>query len=74
MDSTIVYNDEQLNCISQLKTFIKNNIPNSKLLINGSAGTGKTTIIIYTIFQILSQYITNDLETILNEFKNKKND
>jgi hypothetical protein len=46
-------NDEQEACIKILENFISSNTPFSKLLINGSAGTGKTTIIIKTILDII---------------------
>ena len=47
-------NDEQQECLKLLSTFITANKPHSKLLINGSAGTGKTTLIIKTIIEIIT--------------------
>jgi hypothetical protein len=72
MELNIIYNDEQELCVQHINKFIHEHIPNSKLLINGSAGTGKTTIIITTIFKILSHSITKNLESILDSYKNKK--
>ena len=50
-------NEEQNNCIISVNKFIKEHIPMSKMLINGSAGTGKTTIIISSIINILIEQI-----------------
>ena len=45
----IIYNDEQINCMNIMQNFIKNNIKYSKLLLNASAGVGKTTLLIASI-------------------------
>lgn len=60
-------NDEQTKCIATVNNFIKEHIPSSKILINGSAGTGKTTIIISSVINILIEQVFNniDLLTIL---------
>ena len=52
-------NEEQLLCIKKVNSFISTNKPFSKLLINGSAGTGKTTIIISSIINIILDYLLN---------------
>ena len=50
---TFIYNDEQIHCIDKIKCFIDEHKLFSKLLINGSAGTGKTTILITSIINII---------------------
>jgi Cdc6-like AAA superfamily ATPase len=64
-----VPNDEQQDCLKLLNGFITANKPHSKLLINGSAGTGKTTIIIKTIIEIIITKALPSLKSIavLNE-------
>ena len=67
---TFIPNEEQTNCISKVNKFIEEHKPFSKLLINGSAGTGKTTIIISSIVNILiTQIIKNvyAIEEIIKE-------
>jgi len=60
---SFIPNEEQINCIKTISTFIKDYKPYSKLLINGSAGTGKTTIIISTLVKLL----LNQIKLILPE-------
>ena len=57
-------NDEQKVCITKVTNFITDHSAFSKILINGSAGTGKTTIIISTISNILIKQIFNNLDLI----------
>ena len=57
-------NEEQLLCIKKVNSFISTNKPFSKLLINGSAGTGKTTIIISSIINIILEQITINIVKI----------
>lgn len=67
-------NDEQEKCMSQVKQFILNNKPFSRMLINGSAGTGKTTIIISSIVTTLLEFIAGDIEKITIMINAKKFD
>ena len=46
-------NKEQLSCITRVNDFLLLHKPFSKLLINGSAGTGKTTILITSIVNMI---------------------
>uniref|UniRef100_A0A6C0EZM5 UvrD-like helicase C-terminal domain-containing protein n=1 Tax=viral metagenome TaxID=1070528 RepID=A0A6C0EZM5_9ZZZZ len=62
--SEIIYNDEQIQCVVKVNDFILGRKPFSKLLINGSAGTGKTTIIISSIVNILIKQIVNNIDDI----------
>ena len=62
--NSFIPNEEQLNCINKINIFIKDHAPFSKVLINGSAGTGKTTIIISTIVNILVNQILLKIEEI----------
>jgi len=55
--TTFIPNDEQDNCIARLNQFIENNKSFSKMLINGSAGTGKTTILISSIINFINSQI-----------------
>ena len=57
-------NDEQYLCITKVTKFIEEHITYSKLLINGSAGTGKTTIIISSIISILLKQIIDNLDLV----------
>ena len=57
-------NDEQNSCIIKVNKFIEEHRPFSKLLINGSAGTGKTTIIISSILNIIIKQIINNIYMI----------
>ena len=57
-------NDEQKVCITKVNNFIREHLAFSKILINGSAGTGKTTIIISTISNILVKQIFDNLDLI----------
>ena len=54
----IIYNDEQQQCINKINEFIMKNENNSTLLINGSAGTGKTTILIHSIINMICNPIS----------------
>ena len=63
-------NDEQINCIKTISTFLKEYKPYSKLLINGSAGTGKTTIIISTLVKLLINQIKLILPELIIEIQN----
>lgn len=58
----IVPNDEQLKCINEIHNFIIEMKPFSKLLINGSAGTGKTTILISSIVDFINIQIMSDYD------------
>lgn len=62
--TSFIPNEEQKKCILDITKFIKEYKPYSKLLINGSAGTGKTTIIISTIINILIEQIRNYIKEI----------
>ena len=68
-------NEEQKECIVKVTDFIIQHKPFSKLLINGSAGTGKTTIIISSIINILLEQLTsNDIIDFIikeNELENE---
>ena len=57
-------NDEQNDCIKDIHLFIKEYKPFSKLLINGSAGTGKTTIIISTLVKQLIDQMKQTISII----------
>jgi hypothetical protein len=65
-------NEEQKKCIININTFIKEHKPYSKLLINGSAGTGKTSIIISSIINILINQIILHIDEIIKESTNNK--
>jgi len=58
----ITPNDEQLKCINEIHNFIIEMKPFSKLLINGSAGTGKTTILISSIVDFINVQIMSDYD------------
>ena len=62
--TSFIPNEEQKKCILDITKFIKEYKPYSKLLINGSAGTGKTTIIISTLINILIEQIRNYIKEI----------
>ena len=66
---SFIPNDEQINCIDTISTFIKNYKPYSKLLINGSAGTGKTTIIISTLVKLIINQIKLIIPELINEIQ-----
>ena len=70
-------NEEQKSCIIKVNNFIEEHKQFSKLLINGSAGTGKTTIIISSIVNIIIKQIINNIdiiqENIINNTKTNKN-
>jgi len=53
----IKFNDEQTDCIARINKFIETHSMYSKLLINGSAGTGKTTILISSIINYIASQI-----------------
>ena len=64
MSIAFIPNDEQLDCIEKVNKFILEHIPFNKLLINGSAGTGKTTVIISSIVNILISQILEHIDKI----------
>ena len=69
LNKPFIPNNEQLDCIEQVNKFILEHIPFNKLLINGSAGTGKTTIIISSIVNILISQILekfNEIKKLIN--------
>ena len=69
LNKPFIPNNEQLDCIEQVNKFILEHIPFNKLLINGSAGTGKTTIIISSIVNILISQILekfNEIRKLVN--------
>lgn len=69
ISKSFIPNDEQLDCIEKVNIFILEHTYFSKLLINGSAGTGKTTIIISSIVNILISQILdkiNDIRKLVN--------
>jgi hypothetical protein len=65
-------NIEQINCIDDISKFIKNYKAFSKLLINGSAGTGKTTIIISTLVKLLMIQMKENIPIIINSIETRK--
>jgi len=62
--TSFIPNEEQKQCILDITKFIKEYKPYSKLLINGSAGTGKTTIIISTLINNLIEQLRNHIKEI----------
>ena len=62
--TSFIPNEEQKQCILDITKFIKEYKPYSKLLINGSAGTGKTTIIISTLINNLIEQLKNHIKEI----------
>ena len=65
-------NEEQINCIKDINIFIKEYKPFSNLLINGSAGTGKTTIIISTIVSLLIEKMKETVPILIDAVDNRK--
>ena len=65
-------NDEQIICLETVKQFITANNPFSRLLINGSAGTGKTSIIISGIVTYMLSNITININIIVNAINCQK--
>ena len=65
-------NTEQINCIDDISKFITNYKAFSKLLINGSAGTGKTTIIISTLVKLLIIQMKDNIPIIINSIETRK--
>ena len=65
-------NEEQINCINTITLFIKNYKSFSHLLINGSAGTGKTTIIISTLVKILIEQIKQTTSLIIDAVETRQ--
>ena len=61
---SFILNNEQIDCIKQVNIFINEHRYFSKILINGSAGTGKTTIIISTIVNILISQILEKINEV----------
>jgi hypothetical protein len=74
MNPVFIPNEEQASCINNVNKFINEHKPFSKLLINGSAGTGKTTIIISTIVNILMKQIFSNLDKIQETIRNNTNE
>ena len=64
LNKSFTPNNEQNNCIDKVNTFIQEHRYFNKLLINGSAGTGKTTIIISSIVNILISQILEKINEI----------
>ena len=64
INKSFIPNDEQTDCITKVNKFILEHRYFSKLLINGSAGTGKTTIIISTIVNCLILQILENINEI----------
>jgi hypothetical protein len=64
LNKIFIPNDEQVDCIDKVNKFILEHKYFNKLLINGSAGTGKTTIIISTIVNILISQILENIKEI----------
>ena len=65
-------NEEQLHCINDISIFIKDSKDFSKLLINGSAGTGKTTIIISTLVKLLLTQMKENIPIIIDTIETHK--
>lgn len=65
-------NDEQVICIQQINQFIKDNKDFARFLINGSAGTGKTSILISSIINHFNEEIINRYEYYYDIVKNDK--
>jgi len=65
-------NDEQIICLETVKQFITTNKPFSRLLINGSAGTGKTSIIISGIVTYMLTHITPNINSIVKAINCQK--
>ena len=65
-------NLEQTNCINDISIFIKDSKAFSKLLINGSAGTGKTTIIISTLVKLLVIQMKENIPIIIDTIETRK--
>ena len=65
-------NLEQINCIHDISIFIKETKAFSKLLINGSAGTGKTTIIISTLVKLLITQMKENIPIIMDTIESRK--
>uniref|UniRef100_A0A6C0HM44 UvrD-like helicase C-terminal domain-containing protein n=1 Tax=viral metagenome TaxID=1070528 RepID=A0A6C0HM44_9ZZZZ len=65
-------NDEQIICLETVKQFITTNKPFSRLLINGSAGTGKTSIIISGIVTYMITHITPNIKAIVKAINCQK--
>lgn len=70
--AVLIPNNEQKECIAKLETFIENNIQFSKVLINGSAGTGKTTILIASIITYVAKQIIDNYEVVKNAVNTNK--
>jgi len=64
MASQIKFNDEQIDCIARINQFIENHSGYSKLLINGSAGTGKTTLLISSIINYIASQINERYDIV----------
>ena len=65
-------NEEQINCIKDINLFIKDYKPFSHLLINGSAGTGKTTIIISTLVKLLIDQMKQTIPIIIDALETRQ--
>ena len=65
-------NFEQAECIAQIYQFIGDKKPFSRFLINGSAGTGKTSILISSIINHFIGKIADNPARYDNIVKNKK--
>ena len=69
---SFIPNEEQTNCIKDINIFIKDYKSFSNLLINGSAGTGKTTIIISTLVKLLFDQMKANIKVISETIENRK--
>ena len=65
-------NEEQINCIKDITLFIKEYKAFSHLLINGSAGTGKTTIIISTLVKLLIDQMKQTIPIIIDALETRQ--
>lgn len=69
---SFIPNSEQAACIAQIYQFIGYKKPFSRFLINGSAGTGKTSILISSIINHFITEITNNPSKYEYIVKNEK--
>lgn len=72
MTSILKPNEEQKQCIDKITEFINLKKGFSRFLINGSAGTGKTSILISSILSYLDISIATRYEYFLEAVKNNK--
>lgn len=72
MTSILKPNEEQKQCIDKITEFINLKKGFSRFLINGSAGTGKTSILISSILSYLDISIATRYEYFLEAVQNNK--